>query len=117
MRRSDRVGDEIRTVIAELLQHEIKDPRLPQLVSVVSVEASRDLSHAQVNISVMGDEQARKDCLAALRSATGYIRRELAARIRLRIVPELHFNVDDSIERGVRISRLIDEAVGRRQEP
>lgn len=112
MQRSVRVGDEIRQVIADLIQHEIKDPRLPALVSVVEVRASRDLSHAHVYISVMGDDMAKKNCAAALNSASGFLRREVAARIRLRIAPELHFIVDDSIERGIRMSRLIDEAIG-----
>lgn len=114
MQRSDRVGDEIRRVMADLIQNEIKDPRLPAMVSIVEVRASRDLSHAHVYISVMGDEQARKDCTAALRSATGFIRREIAARVRLRVAPEIHFVFDDSIERGIRMSRLIDEAIGGR---
>ena len=110
MQRSDRVGDEIRTVIAEILRTGIKDPRLPAMVSVVEVRASRDLSHAHVYISVFGDEQQKKDALAALHSATGYIRRELVRRVRLRIAPELHFLIDESIERGFRLTQLIDEA-------
>lgn len=110
MQRSDRVGDEIRTVVAEILRTGIKDPRLPAMVSVVEVRASRDLSHAHVYISVFGDEQQKKDALAALRSATGFIRRELTRRIRLRVAPELHFVIDESIERGIRLSQLIDEA-------
>lgn len=112
MQRSDRVGDEIRKVIADLIQNEIKDPRLPPLVSVVAVDASRDLSHARVYISVLGNEQEKKNCVAALSSAAGFIRREVAARVRLRIAPEIHFIFDDSIERGIRLSRLIDEALG-----
>lgn len=112
MQRSDRVGDEIRKVIADLIQNEIKDPRLPALVSVVAVDASRDLSHARVYVSVLGDEQEKKNCTAALGSAAGFIRREVAARVRLRIAPEIHFVFDESIERGIRISRLIDEALG-----
>jgi ribosome-binding factor A len=82
------------------------------MVSVVEVRASRDLSHAHIYISVLGDDQAKKDCAAALRSASGFIRREITSRIRLRIAPELHFIFDDSIERGIRMSRLIDEAIG-----
>lgn len=111
MQRSDRVGDEIQRVVADLIQNEIKDPRLPPLTSVVEVRASRDLSHAHIYISVLGNDQQKKDCAAALRSASGYIRRELAHRMRLRISPELHFIVDESIERGIRMSRLIDQAM------
>lgn len=113
MQRSDRVGDEIQRVIADIIQNEIKDPRLPSMVSVVEVRASRDLSHAHVYISVMGDDKAKKDCAAALRSATGFIRREITSRIRLRVSPELHFVFDESIERGIRMTRLIDEALGK----
>lgn len=100
--------------MADIIQNEIKDPRLPPLVSVVEVRASRDLSHAHLYISVLGDEQARKDCEAALRSASGFIRRELTSRVRLRVAPELHFVFDDSIERGVRMTKLIDETIGGR---
>lgn len=117
MQRSDRVGDEIQRVIASIIQNEIKDPRLPSMVSVVEVRASRDLSHAHVYISVLGDDKARKDCAAALRSATGFIRREITSRIRLRVSPELHFVFDDSIERGIRMSQLIDESIGKTRKP
>jgi ribosome-binding factor A len=114
MQRSDRVGDELQRVIADIIQNNIKDPRLPGLVSVTEVRASRDLSHANVYISIMGDETARKNCAAALRSAAGYIRKEVTGRVRLRIAPELHFVFDDSIERGIRLTKLIDEAIGGR---
>jgi len=114
MQRSDRVGDELQRVIADIIQNNIKDPRLPGLVSVTEVRASRDLSHANVYISIMGDETARKNCAAALRSAAGYIRKEVTGRVRLRIAPELHFVSDDSIERGIRLTKLIDEAIGGR---
>lgn len=112
MQRSDRVGDEIRTVVADLIRNEIKDPRMPAMVSVVEVRASRDLSHAHIYISVLGNETEKKDCEAALRSASGFIRREIASRIRLRIAPELHFVFDDSIERGIRMTKLIDDTLG-----
>lgn len=117
MQRSDRVGDEIRTVVAEILRTGIKDPRLPEMVSVVEVKASRDLSHAHIYISVFGNEQQKKDCLAALRSASGFIRREITRKVRLRISPELHFEIDDSIARGIRMSQLIDEAMAAQAVP
>jgi ribosome-binding factor A len=111
MQRSDRVGDEIQKVVADLIQNEIKDPRLPPMASVVEVRVSRDLSHATIYVSVLGTEQQKKDCAAALQSAAGFIRREVAHRIRLRLSPELHFVVDESIERGIRMTRLIDDAM------
>lgn len=117
MQRSDRVGDEIRTVVADIIRTGIKDPRLPDLVSVVEVRASRDLSHAHIYISVFGSDQQKKDCLAALRSASGFIRREITRKVRLRIAPELHFEIDDSIARGIRMSQLIDEAMAGARKP
>lgn len=112
MQRSDRVGDEIRKVVADLLQNRIKDPRLPAMASVTEVRVSRDLSHANIYVSVMGDDEEKKNCSAALNSAAGFIRREIGARVRLRSVPDIHIMVDDSIERGIRMSRLIDETIG-----
>ncbi len=109
MRRADRVGDEIRSAIARILQTDIKDPRLSGLVSVVEVRASRDLSHAHIYISVLGDELKQKEALEALHSAAGFIRRELVQRVRLRIAPELHFILDDSIAHAFRLGQLIDE--------
>lgn len=117
MQRSDRVGDEIRTAVADILRTGIKDPRMPDMVSVVEVKASRDLSHAHIYISVLGTEQQKKDCLAALRSANGFIRREITRRVRLRISPELHFEIDESIARGIRMSQLIDEAMSGLSTP
>jgi ribosome-binding factor A len=119
MQRSERVGDEIQRIVADIIQNDIKDPRLPALVSITEVRASRDLSHAHIYVSVLGSEAVKKDCAAALRSASGYIRREMTSRMRLRIAPELHFVFDDSIERGIRMSRLIDEAMSdlSKQDP
>ncbi len=111
MQRSDRVADAIKKEIASLIQNEIKDPRLPEMASVVAVEVTRDLSLARVYISVLGSEAEKKDCQAAIESASGFIRREIGKRVRLRNVPELRFIIDDSIERGMRISRLIDETM------
>jgi ribosome-binding factor A len=116
MQRSDRVGDEIRKAAADLIQNHIKDTRMPSMVSVVEVRASRDLSHAHLYISVLGTEEDKKNCEAALKSASGFMRREIAARIRLRVAPELHFIIDDSIERGIRMSKLIDETVGGKSQ-
>lgn len=111
MDRSDRVADEIQKVLSVILREEIKDPRLPSFVSVTEVKVTRDLSHASAYISVFGDEQQKKDCQTALRSANGFIRREVAKRVKLRIAPEIHFIMDESIERGIRMSKLIDQAL------
>ncbi len=111
MERSDRVGEEMRKVLSVILREEIRDPRLPSFVSVTEVKVTRDLSHANVYISVFGDEQQKKDCQEALKSANGFIRREVVKRVKLRIAPEIHFILDESIEKGIRMSKLIDQAL------
>lgn len=107
--KNTRINREVRRELAEIIRGDIKDPRVSPLTSVVSVEVAPDLKTCKAWISVYGDEQVQKDTIAGLKSAEGYIRRELAARINLRNTPEIRFIADQSIEHGVRMSRLIDE--------
>ena len=107
--KNTRINGEVRRELAEIIRGDIKDPRVSPLTSVVSVEVAPDLKTCKASISVYGDEQVQKDTIAGLKSAEGYIRRELAARINLRNTPEIRFIADQSIEHGVRMSRLIDE--------
>lgn len=107
-RRIERVNSLIRQEISELLQRQIKDPRLGYLVTVTEVATSPDLKYAKVFVSHVGDKQEKKETLSALASASGFLRRELARHLKLRHVPELNFQWDDSIERGDRLMRLIN---------
>ena len=107
--KNTRINGEVQKELAEIIRSGIKDPRISPLTSVVSVEVAPDLKTCRAWISVYGDETAEKDTLAGLKSAEGYIRRELARRINLRNTPEIRFIVDQSIAYGVRMSRLIDE--------
>lgn len=104
--RQQRVAEAVKEEISDLIQNEMKDPRIG-LASVVRAEISRDLRVARVYVSVLGDDEDRKRCLAGLKSATGFLRSELAKRIRLRVTPELEFRMDDSIEHGVHIARIL----------
>ena len=103
-----RINGEVQRVLAEIIRGELKDPRISPLTSVVSVEVAPDLKTCKAWISVYGDEDARKATIEGLKSAEGYIRRELAGRINLRNTPEIRFIVDQSIAYGVRMSKLID---------
>ncbi len=107
-RRKDRVQTLIRDEISYLLQREIKDPRL-EFVTITRVKVSEDLQHATVFISVLGDEKRKKQAMEGLTRATGFIRREIGSRIKLRLVPEIIFKYDDSIEGVARIHRLLNE--------
>lgn len=107
--KNTRINGEVQKELAEIIRGEIKDPRISPLTSVISVEVAPDLKTCKAWISVYGDDRVAEDTLAGLRSAEGYIRRELARRINLRNTPEIRFIVDQSIAYGVKMSRLIDE--------
>src|SRR5690348_15648104 len=109
--RQARIADQIQRELAELVRTEIRDPRVGSLVTLTGVELSRDQSHAKVFFTVLGAETAAQEAGEGLQRAAGFLRSQLAHRLTTRKVPELHFEFDESVERGVRLSRLIDEAV------
>ena len=106
--RIERVNSLIRQEISELLQRQVKDPRLGGLITITEVSTSADLKHAKVFVSRIGGDRDREETLNALISASGFFRRELAGRLKLRFTPELSFQWDDSIERGDHLLKLID---------
>lgn len=109
--RTGRISEEMKKEISSIIQNDIKDPRLPQLVSVVAVNVTRDLRYAKVFVSVLGEEKQKKEALQALKSAAGFIRREVGHRMEIRYSPELLFEIDSSIERGVYMSKLINDTI------
>ena len=114
--KNTRVNGEVQRVLAEIIRGEIKDPRISPWTSVVSVEVAPDLKSCKAWISVLGDEEARKSTLEGLKSAEGYIRRQLAKIVNLRNTPEISFVMDQSIEYGVNMSRRIDEVMAKDSE-
>lgn len=107
-RRIDRVNELLRQEISQLLAREIKDPRLNGIISITGVSAAGDLRSARVYLSVMGAAQTKREALDGIRSAAAFLRRELRDRITLRHTPHLTFHLDDSIEEGDRVLRLMD---------
>ena len=107
--KNTRINAEVLRELSEIIRTGIKDPRIHPMTSVVSVEVTPDLKYCRAYISVLGNEDAAKATIEGLKSAEGYVRRELARRINLRNTPELHFVIDDSIEYGVNMSKRIDE--------
>ena len=107
--RVDRIGMEIHRALAEVLREDISDPRVSTMCSVVRTELSKDLMYCKAYISVLGNEEAAKDTIQGLKSAVGFVRTQLAKRINLRNTPEITFILDQSIEYGVHMTRLIDE--------
>jgi ribosome-binding factor A len=111
--RTQRIGDQMQRELAQLIQREIKDPRLG-LVTLTGTEVSRDLAHAKVFFTVMGqddDDQKIAESQAVLKDAAGYLRMLLGRAIKLRTIPQLHFLYDESVRRGAQLSVLIERAV------
>lgn len=107
--KNTRINGEVQRELSRIISREIKDPRIHPMTSVVAVEVAPDLKTCKAYISVLGDEEAQKDTLAGLKSAVGYIRRELARSVNLRNTPEIRFVLDQSIEYGVNMSNKINE--------
>ncbi|MEN6326305.1 MAG: 30S ribosome-binding factor RbfA [Syntrophomonas sp.] len=108
-RRQERMSVEIKRVLSRIIQEDIKDPRIDfSSVSITRVEVTNDLSHARINISILGDEDKQEETMKALQKAKGYLRTELAREIQIRHAPELELRLDKSIEHGIRISALLE---------
>ena len=107
--KNTRINGEVQRELSRIISREIKDPRIAPMTSVVDAVVTSDLNQCKDYISVLGVQKAKEDTLNGLRSAVGYIRRELAHSINLRNTPEITFILDDSIEYGVEMSKKIDE--------
>ena len=108
--RAHRVGDQIQRELADLLKNDVKDPRVGP-VTVTAVDVSSDLSHATVRFTHLAGKAQSEAAVSALARTSGFLRSELSRRLDLYSVPQLHFEYDDSIESGMRMSQLIDEAI------
>ena len=110
--RTRRIAEQIQRELAELIRTELKDPRVSSMVTITEVEVSADQSHARVFFTALAEQPKIEETTEGLKRAAGFLRTQLAHRMKLRTVPQLEFRYDPSVERGVRLSRLIDEAVG-----
>jgi ribosome-binding factor A len=117
--RSSRVSEQIHRELSELIRLELKDPRLSSklsLVTLTGVEVTPDYAHAKVFYTSLAGEEHRQEIERGLKHSAGFLRRELGRRIRIHHIPELHFVYDASVERGTRLSNLIDAAVKSDQD-
>lgn len=106
--RGDRINEEIRKEISDIIRNDVRDPRLNVvMVSITKVDVTKDLRYAKVFVSVFGNEEAKSQTLGALKSSAGFIRREIGHRVNLRYTPELIFEIDNSIEQGMHIEGLL----------
>ena len=107
--RSDRVGDLLIEIISELLRKEIRDPRI-STVTLTGAKVSKDLRHAQIYFNLLGKQENRKEVLAGLKSATGFIRSKVGKQLNLRFVPAIEFIYDESEDEAQRIADLLKQA-------
>ncbi len=107
--KNTRINGEVQRVLAEIIRSELKDPRINPMTTVMEVEVAPDLKSAKAYISVLGDKESQENTLAGLNSAMGFVRNQLAKRINLRNTPEIRFVMDQSVEYGINMSKLIDE--------
>lgn len=114
--KNTRINGEVQKELSRIISREIKDPRIHAMTSVTQVMVTPDLKECKAYISVLGDEQAKQDTLAGLKSASGYIRKELARSINLRNTPEISFFMDESIEYAINMSKKIDDVLGRNKD-
>ncbi|MBR5271128.1 MAG: 30S ribosome-binding factor RbfA [Clostridia bacterium] len=109
MARIDKINEEVRREVANVIR-ELKDSRIPIMTSVVAVNVTNDLRYAKVYVSVMGDSETQKKAMDGLKSAAGFVRREMGKRVDLRYTPEFIFELDHSIEHGAKIDALLKGA-------
>ncbi len=114
--RTSRIADQMQRDLAQVIRTEVKDPRVG-LVTIQSIDVSPDYAHAKVFITQLGDAKNAKSCTDALNHAAGFLRHQLAERLGLRTMPALRFVYDESVERGIQISTLIDTAIRSESDP
>ncbi|MDO5717541.1 MAG: 30S ribosome-binding factor RbfA [Tissierellia bacterium] len=108
-KRLSRIGSEIKKVISELILESIKDPRVSDMTTISDVKVSKDLGYADIAVSILGDDKVKSETLEGLNNAKGFIKKELGQRLDLRHIPEIRFEIDDTVEKGMHIEELISK--------
>lgn len=108
-KRISRISEEVKKVVSELIYNGLKDPRVNSLTTVTKVEVTRDLRYAKIYVSVFGDKEEKENTIKGLESAKGFIRKEISNKVDLRYTPEPIFVLDESIEHGIYMSKLIKD--------
>lgn len=113
--KNTRINGEVQKELSSIIQTEIKDPRIPVMTSVVKVEVAPDLKTCKAYISVLGDEETKKAAIEGLKSAEGFIKNRIAKAINLRNTPEIRFILDESIEYGINMTKMINDLSGKNE--
>lgn len=107
--RSGRINEEVKKAVSNIIQNEIRDPRLNAMISVTKVDVTKDMRYAKVYVSILGDEETKKDSLSILKKSAGFIRKEVGHAVSLRLTPEIIIELDNSIENGMHIDALLEK--------
>ncbi|NLX69374.1 MAG: 30S ribosome-binding factor RbfA [Clostridiales bacterium] len=107
--RAVRIAEEIRRELSDIIRNHVKDPRINDMVTIMRADVSKDLRHAKVYVSVLGDHNEKQNAMEGIERASGFMRKELGRRLGLRYVPELRFLLDDSVEYSIHIAQRIEE--------
>ncbi|MCD5413605.1 MAG: 30S ribosome-binding factor RbfA [Clostridiales bacterium] len=107
--RTNRINEEVKKVISSTIRTDLKDPRIASMTSIVDVDVTRDLSYVTVYISVLGSDKEKRETLEGLKKASGYLRKEIGKKVKLRIVPEVIFKMDTSIEKSFEIFETLSK--------
>ena len=107
--RLNRISEQMKKEISTIIMNDIKDPRVNEICSVVYVKVTPDLKYAKVYVSIFGNDKEKEDSIEGLKSASGFIRKKLGEHMKLRSLPEIHFEIDESIEQGAKINRILNQ--------
>ncbi|HZX20958.1 MAG TPA: 30S ribosome-binding factor RbfA [Clostridia bacterium] len=105
--REKRLAEEIKKIVSDIIRNELKDPRISSMTSITEVDLTRDLRYVNIYVSILGDEEEKKETIEGLTRASGFIRREIGKNIKARYTPEVIFKLDNSIERGIHMYNII----------
>ena len=108
-KRVQRIGEELRRVISDIIRSKIKDPRIPEIISVTNVLVTNDLSFAKIFVEIMGTKEEQEAALEGLNSAKGFIKKEISSEVKLRQMPELIFILDETLDINLKMEKLIEE--------
>ncbi len=107
--KNERVAEDLKRHIGSIIVNELKDPRISDICSVTHVELSKDFKYAKVYISIYGNDDVKTGTLSGLKNAVGFIKKSLSKKMKIKYIPEITFVLDESIENGIRISKMIEE--------
>ena len=114
--RIERISEEVRREVSNIILNELKDPRVSKMISVTNASVTKDMRYAKIFVSIMADDEEKKSVFEGLKNSAGFIRKEIGNRINLRYTPEVIFEIDNSIEYGMKISSLLKQISSEKEE-